>query len=168
MLQFVNGGEGDAVLQAEQRQHTHAALQTRVSCPPHTQLIPRKQRGAEAWGWGGGSCNETGEDEPTCSTHTLCKLSNSFTNAVHMSGTCSGPEANSCARTLLMLLLLLAVCCCCYCRRRLYEAHQSTEYREGDVVGDAVRQPAASTGKQFHLNRIIAREGKLPCMMRSA
>ena len=64
---------------------------------------------------GGGSCNETGEDEPTCSTHTLCKLSNSFTNAVHMSGTCSGPEANSCARTLLMLLLLLAVCCCCCC-----------------------------------------------------
>jgi hypothetical protein len=67
-----------------------------------------------------------------------------------------------------MLLLLLLAECCCYCRRRLYEAHQSTEYGEGDVVGDAVRQPAASTGKQFHLNRIIAREGKLPCMMRSA
>ena len=46
--------------------------------------------------------------------------------------------------------------------------YQAAKDCEGDVVGDAVGQPAASTGKQFHLNRIIVREGKLPCMMRSA
>jgi hypothetical protein len=95
--------------------HTRSTANARQLSSAHpADPTEAARRGGMGVG-GGGSCNETGEDEPTCSTHTLCKLSNSFTNAVHMSGTCSGPEANSCARTLLMLLLLLAVCCCCCC-----------------------------------------------------